>query len=133
MSTRTPRNAARLSAVIERHVRQKIRREDLDGCLRLGQRRQQRPARLFKIGVRAVGDGAGDDVAGWLQFGKPDFAVEHFAGGERPVVGEGLLQLGDDRAGDAEMQILHGLLGLVGQDVAVADVHAAGEGDVGRP
>ena len=58
------------------------------------------------------------------------FAVEDFAGGKRPVVGKCLLQLGDDRAFDAEMQVLHGMFGFAGEHVAVADVHAAGEGDL---
>ena len=68
--------------------------------------------------------------AGFRQFGKPDFAVEDFPRGERPVVGERLLQLRDDLAFDAKVQILHGAFRFVRKDVAVADVHAAGESNL---
>ena len=111
----------------ERIVRQEIRRDNFHGSLRLGQRGEQRPARVFKIRVRPVGDDSGDGFAAFFQFWKPDFAVENFVRRERPIIGKGFLQFRDDRAFDAEMQILHGIFWFVGEDVSVADVHAAGE------
>ena len=98
----------------ERGVGQEIRRENLHRGLRLGQRGKQGPAELVIVGIRPVGDDAGDDVAGFLEVGKPKVAVENFAGGERPVVGEGFLQVHDDRTFHAEVEILNRIFGKLG-------------------
>ncbi len=47
-----------------------------------------------------------------FEFRKPDFAVQHLAGGERPIVGERLLQSRHHRAFDAKMQVLNGAFGV---------------------
>ena len=113
----------------QRGVRQEIGRENLHGRLRLGQCGEQRPAQLFKIYVRTVRDDARNGVAATARMGKPNVAVEDFTGAKRPVVRESFLQLGDHRTSDAKVQVLDGAFRFVGEHVAAADVHAAGEGD----
>ena len=46
------------------------------------------------------------------------FRRRDFAGGERPIVGKRLLQARHHRAFDAEMQVLNGAFGFVGEHVA---------------
>lgn len=107
-----------------------IGRDDLDRCLRLGQSGEQRPADGFEVRVWTVADDTRNNIAALFQFRKPDVAVESFASSEDPVGSESFLQLSDQRALDAEMQIADGTGGILSEHVAVPDVHAAGETDL---
>ena len=129
MSTRTPRRAARFSAEISAGSGRKYGVTICTDVCASASAASNVKRGLFKIRVRSVRDDPGDDVAGIGQFGKPFAAFENFSGAKRPVIDEGLLQLGDDRAFDAELQILHRAFGFIGEHISLADVHAAGEGD----
>src|SRR5258706_14432317 len=56
------------------------------------------------------------------------FIAQSFAGGERPIICKRFLQAPYYRALQAEMQIPNRAPGLVVENVAVANVHSAGEG-----
>ena len=131
MSTRTPRSAARFSAETSAGVRQEIRRENLHGRLRLGQAPPAASSASFSksaSGPSVMTRAMTLPASGQIRETR-SLAVEDFAGAKRPVVGEGLLQLRDHRAFDAEMQVLdRACLGLSAEHISVADVHAAGEG-----
>ncbi len=73
--------------------------------------------------MRATG-GAGVAAAGGVGAGGGGQAL---AGGEAPVLAEDVLQLAHHRPLDPELEVARAL-GVVPQNVAAADVHAAGEG-----
>src|SRR5205823_1206510 len=77
--------------------------------------------------IGPVGDYPRDDVAAFFQFREPNAALDHFAGGERPIGCKSFLQLYHHRAFDSKMQIANGALGFIGEDVSMADVDTAGE------
>ena len=76
-----------------------------------------------------VGDAAGDDGPAGSSGGNQRAPSRRFAAGEEPVVDEGFLQVGDDGAFEAEMEVLNGAARAVLNEVALADVHAAGKPD----
>ncbi len=101
---------------------------DSDAVLGAGECGVEGGAEFVVVFVGAVCDAAGEDIAAGFEWDEPGFAGELFAGGEGPVFDECLLELAHDGAFDAEVEVLDGIARVGGQDVVVADIHAAGEG-----
>jgi len=86
--------------------REKIWRHDLHAGLGAAQRAEDRPGQLLEVFIRSVRDAAGDDFADGFEGREPGVAAQGFAGAEQPIINKRLLEVRDDRAFDAEVQIL---------------------------
>ena len=112
MSTRTPRRAARFSAVMSAWSGKKYGvRICTEVCAQASAASNVQRSFVKSASGPSVMT-ARDDVPAFLQFGKPRIAREDFAGGEGPIVGEGLLQLRHHRAFERNCRSCTGRRGL---------------------
>jgi hypothetical protein len=89
-------------------------------------RRRALTAPARKVARRRRADARG---YGARQRREPRLAIERLSGRERPVLREHFLQLGDDRALDAKVQVLDRVTAMVGEQMVPLDVQAAGDGE----